>query len=749
VREAAGGRLATGIALAYPLGDIVTLTILLFAVMRAPRRDVRQVPLRLLGFGLAGLAVSDTGFVYLTSQAQYSSGSLIDLGWFAGFALIYAAARCAAHVESSGHDDRVPPLSSVAVPYIPVVGAAVTVVGLRLSGRALDSVTVITAMAALVLCAVRHLLTQMENVSLLRTLAERVERRTAELQRGEERFRSLVQNSSDVVTIVGSDSSISYQSPSIRGVFGHDPDALLGTYAVDLIASGDRARFMELLRATVAGPACGTGVLELGIVDSSGAVRATEITVTNLLHDPSVEGLVLNGRDITDQKRLEVELMHQAFHDSLTGLANRALFKERVGSALLRRERQRRGLAVLFLDLDRFKGVNDSFGHASGDVLLQAVSRRLLNCVRISDTVARLGGDEFGILVENVMAEAEIQVVADRVREAFRDPVVVEGREVVIPASIGIAFSESLTDTADDLLRNADLAMYRAKGAGGATCRRYVPDMHAGLVDRLELEADLRHAIDRGELHLEYQPIVDIAGGAVRGAEALLRWRHPKRGNVPPNTFIPVAEASGLIVPIGEWVLQEACREARRWDQFLPGGDTLSVSVNVSGRQLQGTDFAAIVPHALIHAGLPASRLVLEITESTLVDRNDDVMAVLHELRDMGVRIAIDDFGTGFSSLSRLHSFPVDVLKIDRSFIDRLSGDRSGASLAASIVRLGQGLNMATVAEGIEDEVQLAALQELGCDLGQGYLFARPLSSPDFQALIICAQSAADQAGPP
>ncbi|HLJ07124.1 MAG TPA: EAL domain-containing protein, partial [Acidimicrobiia bacterium] len=589
------------------------------------------------------------------------------------------------------------------------------------------------AMAVLLLIVLRQVLTLRENFALVRNLEERVESRTSELRRGEERFRSLVQNSSDVVTIADADGTIRYLSPSVRRVFGYEYRDLLGTSLAALIAPKQRGDFREALWQSAVEPG-GPTVGEFLVVDSGGRVRPAEITITNLIDDPNVGGLVLNTRDIGDQKRLQDELSHQAFHDSLTGLANRALFKDRVEHALLRTRRRRRPLAVLFLDLDRFKAINDSFGHASGDALLTAVSQRLSGCVRAEDTVARLGGDEFAVLVENLAGDAELELVAERIRDTFREPIVIDGRELVVAASVGIALSHTGDETADDLLRNADLAMYRAKSGGGGA-RLYHPEMHAGIIERLELESDLRHALAREELYLVYQPIVDLATGRVSGAEALLRWQHPVRGVVSPAEFIPVAESTGLIVPIGEWVLRQACRDARRWSD-LPGGEQLSVSVNLSGRQLQTSELASVVPQALLEAGLAPERLMLEMTESVMIDGDDETLAVLHELRRLGLRLGLDDFGTGYSSLSYLHRFPIDVIKIDRSFVERLTGEGDEASLADSIVRIAHGLRVTTVAEGIEDRAQLRALQTMGCDHGQGYHFARPMSGADFERYI-------------
>jgi diguanylate cyclase (GGDEF)-like protein/PAS domain S-box-containing protein len=730
------GLLRTAIGLAYPIGDVVTITILLFAMMRARLGgEANRHHLHLIGLGLVAIAVADSGFVYLTGQASYASGSIIDIGWFAGFAVIFAAARHPERPSLSAEGREVPTFSSVGLPYVPVVVAAGTVLFEQLRGQPLGVVPILTLMTVFLLVVLRQILTLVENLTLLHTLEERVESRTAELRRGEERFRSLVQNSSDVVTIAEVDSTIRYQSPSAGKVFGHDHEALIGTPLASLVASSEQVRFLSALREAAARPQS-TVIAEFRIRDSSGDLRPAEITITNLLDDPNVAGLVLNTRDVGDQKRLEKELTYQAFHDSLTGLANRALFKDRIGHALARQRRRPHPLAVLFLDLDRFKAINDSFGHASGDALLVAVGDRLRVCVRADDTVARVGGDEFAVLVENMTGDAEVKFVADRIHEAFRDPFLVEGREVVVAASVGIAISQLAEETADDLLRNADLAMYRAKSDGGGASRRYAPEMHAGLLERLNLESDLRHALSRDELYLEYQPIIDLRTGRVSGAEALVRWRHPVRGIVSPLTFIPVAEASGLIAPIGEWVLHKACQEARRWQDLVPGGKPISISVNLSARQLQSQDLSSLVHHALIEAGLHPSQLILEMTETILIEQTDEILAVLHEVRQLGVRVAIDDFGTGYSSLSYLHRFPVDILKIDRAFVERLTSELAEASLAGSIVRIGQGLGLTTVAEGVEDYAQLQALRHMGCDLAQGFHFSRPLSAERIEEFI-------------
>ncbi|MDQ3983277.1 MAG: EAL domain-containing protein [Actinomycetota bacterium] len=454
-------------------------------------------------------------------------------------------------------------------------------------------------------------------------------------------------------------------------------------------------------------------------------------------------------QDVTDRKSLEEKIQHQAFHDSLTGLANRELFIDRVGHALARQSRVRVPLAVLFLDLDDFKTVNDSLGHRAGDDLLIEVARRMASTTRPGDTVARLGGDELAILLEDLDAVDGAVFVADRVSKLFDRPFVVDDSEFFIHASIGIAFSEPGDERApEDLLRDADIAMYEAKRSGKGTFELFEVGMRVAASERLRLKADLQGAVDNGELILHYQPIVDLTSGAVRGVEALVRWQHPERGLVPPLDFIPFAEDSGLIVPIGRWVLFEACRTAASWgpdeDGFRP-----SISVNVSPLGFRHPGFVEELKEALATTGLPAERLVLEITESALVEDVAKVVERLEELKALGVQLAIDDFGTGYSSLSYLKDFPVDVLKIDKTFIDSIALGAEDSALARAVLRLGQSLGLTIVAEGVEEAVQAEVLRGLGCPLGQGYRFSRPIPAAEIAQLIesrIPAAIAADPA---
>jgi diguanylate cyclase (GGDEF)-like protein/PAS domain S-box-containing protein len=455
-------------------------------------------------------------------------------------------------------------------------------------------------------------------------------------------------------------------------------------------------------------------------------------------------GRVWSFRDVTEQKRLEHELAHQAFHDSLTNLANQALFRDRVAHALARVSRQGAPMAVLFLDLDNFKRVNDSLGHTAGDELLVSVAERLRACLRVSDTAARLGGDEFAILLEDVGFEAEAEAVATRIIESLQLPFGRGEREVFISASVGIAFPEPAT-TADQLLSEADLAMYTAKRRGKNRWETYRTDMHAAVADRLELEGDLRRGLGRDELVVHYQPIVSLTDGAgderIKGVEALVRWEHPTRGWMPPDTFIGLAEESGLVKELGRQVLVKACQQVRSWQLVHPAAAGMTVSVNVSPRQLQDDAVIDDVRQALAASGLPAASLVLEITETAMMQDTESTIEKLHALKALGVQLAIDDFGTGYSSLSYLQRFPVDLLKIDRAFVSTLaSSDQSEAgdhgSLASTIVSLAKTLRLRSVAEGVETEAQAAALAGLGCELAQGYYFARPADADTIGGML-------------
>ncbi len=550
----------------------------------------------------------------------------------------------------------------------------------------------------------------------------------------EARFRSLVANSSDLISVLDPSGVVLYQSPSIEQVLGYAPSVVEGTRFELLLRKTDRPRLRQLLDDD--GLHRGDRhTLECSLLDSSGEWHAFELQYANLLDDEHVGGIVLNGRDVSERRAFEEQLAHQAFHDPVTSLANRALFGDRVQLALSRALRDGPGVALMFLDLDDFKTVNDSLGHAAGDDMLREVGRRIQAHVRPNDTVARFGGDEFAILLEPVTGVQEAADAAERILTALQEPLDVGNKQTYPRASIGICLSDpgATAADADELLRNADVAMYMAKRDSKGGYRVFEPAMHAGVLERLEMRADLQRAIDEGHLEVHYQPVIRLNDEAVYGMEALLRWQHPERGSIPPLQFIPLAEETGMIVPIGRWVLNQACRQAAEFQARFSDGLALAISVNLSIRQLQADSIVDDVRDALTASGLDPASLVLEITESVMMADTDLAAERLHALKALGVRLAMDDFGTGYSSLSYLSRFPVDILKMDRSF---LTDQNSDAGLAAAIVGLGDALHLDVVAEGIELPSQITTLRGLGCELGQGFLFAKALPPDELAAFL-------------
>jgi diguanylate cyclase (GGDEF)-like protein/PAS domain S-box-containing protein len=562
----------------------------------------------------------------------------------------------------------------------------------------------------------------------------------AALQRSEARFRSLVQHASDLITVVDDAGIVRYDSPGVGRILGYDPETTLGTPHLPRVHPDDAVRAVQAFEELRAHPGEHRAV-ELRFRHRDGTFRHLELTVTNLLQNPDVGGIVVNGRDITERRAIEVQLAHQALHDPLTGLPNRALFRDRVDRALLGAARRGEGdgVLVLTLDLDLFKEVIESVGHAAGDRLLVAVAGRLAAAVPPSDTVARLGGDEFGILREGPAAPAEARRFGEEALAGLAEPFALDGRELIVTASAGVAFrpAGAAGDATEALLREADIAVFRAKAAGRATPVVYDAKLHPAAADRMDLERDLRRALARGELRLHYQPELDLASGAVVGVEALLRWAHPRRGLVAPAAFVPLAEEKGLIVPIGRWVLHEACRQASAWQAtFASGQRPFAVNVNLAARQLHQPDFVEGVAVVLQETGLPPQALVLEITERSLVEDIAVVTAALDGLRALGVRLALDDFGTGYSSFSYLPRLALDAMKIDRAFVGGADRDERGDSIVRALCAVAHALNMDVTAEGIETPEQLASVRAAGCDRGQGFLFARPMPPEDLAAFL-------------
>jgi diguanylate cyclase (GGDEF)-like protein/PAS domain S-box-containing protein len=544
-------------------------------------------------------------------------------------------------------------------------------------------------------------------------------------------FRSLVTSSTDLVLVFG-EGGCRYASESVAKMVGHPEDELLADGFGRFVHEDDRA---ALFAAHAHGE---THEIVFRVENEFGEWRHLEAHVTDLRADRQIRGIVLNARDVTDRLRLEEELTRQAFHDGLTALPNRALFRDRLDQALARSERSPDPLAVLLLDLDGFKQVNDSLGHDAGDQLLQEVAQRLSEVTRPADTLARFGGDEFAMLLEGT-SEAQAVAAANRLLRRLSESIPIAGHDLSLGASIGIAVHGAGSEGSEELIRRADLAMYAAKESGRGRHEVFRYDMARELGELLGLEHELRLGLQRSEFSLHYQPEIELDGAAMVGVEALLRWHSPTRGSVPPAEFIPVAEATGLIVPLGEFVLHEACAQTARWRRESELPDGFVTWVNLSAKQLSAGGVGALVCDALERAGLPASFLGLEVTETALIQdghAGERARAELQELHGLGVRIAVDDFGTGFSSLGQLRSFPVDMIKVDRSFVQGIEHDAKDAAITANLVSLAHALGLLAIAEGIESDGQLTSLRELGCDLAQGFLFARPAPPEQIDRLL-------------
>ncbi len=562
---------------------------------------------------------------------------------------------------------------------------------------------------------------------------EQKEEAESSMSLSEDRFRSLIHNSTDATIVVGDGGLCLFVSPAITELSGWEPNEMMGRTATDFVHPDDRDRLAARLGAQFE-KSPDTVLVQFRMVRKDGGWRDVEAVVTDQRDRPAVAGYVANVRDITERKEFEALLAHRALHDPLTGLANRQLILDRAEQMLVRARRSCDPVAVLFIDLDNFKDANDSLGHEAGDRLLQAVAHRFSAMLRASDTIGRLGGDEFVVLTEGASLAAGPSMVAERIREVLRKPFQVDGYEgltITVTASIGIATGDR--PSAQELLRDADIALYRAKAKGRDCYAVFEAAMQTDALDRLELKSDLDSALATDQFFLLYQPIFDLDSVKIRGVEALIRWRHPTRGVIPPDNFIPVLEDNGMIVEVGRWVLRQACAQAAEWHRL---GYRTTMSVNVSMRQLETDVLVDHVTLALDESGLEPGFLTVEVTESTLMRDATATVSRLRQLKDIGVMIAIDDFGTGYSSLAYLRQFPVDVLKIDRSFVAEMDGSSDSSALIHTLVELGRTLGLVTLAEGIEETSQLEILRNEQCDSGQGFIFSKPVEPAAIEALL-------------
>jgi diguanylate cyclase (GGDEF)-like protein/PAS domain S-box-containing protein len=695
-------------------GSVVILT------RARPQARARIAP---LAAGLAALALAAWGFALVALDAAKPGAVTLCIGGPLGWALVALAShRASGADEPDEQEPGLPTRASIFVPSVPFAAAVASAAAAGVKGE-FEGFLIACGGVVIVLIVMRQMLALWENISFWRRLEAKVAARTDDLRRSEARFRSLVQNSSDMITVLDARGRVEYQSPSAMTLLGYEPGDVEGVAPLELIHPHDRSQVRAAAREAAGRPG-GSVAAEFRVRHRNGRWRHLDAVATNLLDDPAVGSFVVNARDITERKELEQQLTFRAFHDPLTSLANRALFGDRLAHALTRR-RDRGSVAVLFCDLDQFKRVNDSLGHGSGDRLLGVVAKRLTGCLPSGNTVARLGGDEFAILLEDASEPMDAVRVAEAVLEALERPIEVDGRPVFIRASIGIAMAADAGPSAEDLLRAADVAMYSAKAAGGGGYEFFEARMHEAVTERLELEGDLRRAIAGDELELDYQPIVSLRDGSLAGVEALLRWRHPHRGRLGPGRFIEMAESTGQMVEIGGWVLRTACAQAREWRARFRDRAPLSVVVNLSGAQLQRAGLVEDVEQAIRAATFDPGALVVEVTEGIALD-SETGLERLNMLHELGVRISIDDFGTGYSSLGYLRQLPVDVLKIDPIFLSGLARESSDSAIVEAILAMSRTLGIVPVAEGVERREQAVELDRLGCELAQGFLFHRP-----------------------
>jgi diguanylate cyclase (GGDEF)-like protein/PAS domain S-box-containing protein len=709
----------------YPVFDVALFAIVAQAIISRRMRGVAGV---FVSCGVALWMVSDLG--QLIGDVQVIT-MWLDVGWMLG-AVALAASTWPQRATDVNERPKVTAVGvtngRIAITLTPLLVPGAIEMWAFSEGRDANPLPLLAASVALVSLAFAR------SSRLVR--AQR--RQAAALARSAEYYGALAENSSDAVIVVDVNRRILNEAPNLTAMLGRTGATTTGMDAVELLDPVNpepmRAAFD---RWWLTNSVVSEGELHATQVD--GSDRWFDVRAVNLSNVASVGGMVVNLRDITDLKRVEDSLNHSSFHDSLTGLANRALFHDRLERALVR---STPGVAVVYLDLDGFKVVNDSRGHEAGDQVLRDVATRLTKTVRSVDTVSRLGGDEFAILIEDSpRALDEAETVAQRVLQALTEPFIFDTQRIVLSASIGITVGD-ISCTASSMLRDADVAMYRAKTTGKAKWALYEPEMRAANLERLELDSDLRQALEKQQLRLVYMPIVELQSNRIAGFEALLRWDHPTRGVVQPGSFIPLAEANGTIVEIGHWVLDEACRTAALWHDAYPAL-ALSMSVNLSARQIATAGIVEQVAHALEQSGCAPTSLILEITESTLVQDAETASRRLQALRSLDVRLSIDDFGTGYSSLSYLRQFPIDILKIDKSFTDTITDRSQIPAIVRGLLDLAKTLRMKTVAEGIELDVQRDSLRDHHCDYGQGYLFARPLTFDEATVLLTDLQATA------
>ena len=688
----------------------------MLALRRVDRREPGHHAFQVMTLGFLVLGAAHAGTAWTAFDGTLDLGTPIAASLMVGPLLLGLAASLPSLrsvVAGNGEPFRVHWAQIFGLLFAALVplGALILMLAAGLSSTSSFIVVSLAAVSVIVLALAR----MWRLVDQVRLLTE---------QRGHARLAAMVEHSSDVVMLADDQGRVNYASPGLRATLGYDPESWSGRHLVDVVVEEEREDAHRQFERLVESGHGGTVEFETSLLHVDGQHRKANVVVANLVGGAAVDGIVATFRDVTEQRNLERQLSHRAFHDELTGLANRALFLDRMDHALRVTRPQSDPVVVLFVDLDDFKSVNDVLGHAVGDQLLKTVADRIRSAAGSGDTAARLGGDEFAILLEDRGGIDRAIDVAEKLLDALRDPVTIAGYDVAVLASVGVAVAAPGMSTTS-LLRDADVAMYEAKRAGKGQIRIFDPAMRLVATKHLEYRSELAAALQERQMRLVYMPFVDLRSGQVTGAEALVRWHHPEHGDVPASDFVPIAERSGLIVPMGYWILDEALAQAASW---RPG---LYLSVNVSGVQIRQPDFAERVIEAVDRYHVDPSSVVFEITETVLVDEGDRATETIRRLREEGFRFAVDDYGADYCSLSHLQRHPVDLLKIDRAAIEEFGNDPRGNTLARTILQMAESLELQTVAEGIENTNQLRELRRLGCDLGQGYLLSKPLEASE------------------
>jgi len=703
----------------HPAADVAALAGAVWLAFRARRSGLAPY------LALCAMTLGD----FLAVQARASGlhpGTWPQLAWLAAICLLGASAlagKAAARPLAAGSASAgLPPPTVVALAGVAV--AAVIAVASAIATWARTGPVPLIIGSVLVLALVARIIGLLRRAAVLSAQADEADRQ----------FHRLADRTSDVVLLCDPAGVVGYASQAVTH-YGYTPERLAGTRLPDLVHPDDLPNMAQAAAAVLTDGSAPAGSLASRVRAADGTWRHVQATISRYAEAGRPDLLLITARDVSDQVALRRQVTHLTFHDGLTGLPNRSYLEERAKDLLAgRRETAERPerTGAIFVDLDGFTAINDSVGHGAGDLVLAQAGRRLRGLVPAHDTVARWGGDEFAVLIESAASPQEIVDIAERLAGAIAaEPFQVAGRDMSITASIGVAFADP--DEAEHLLRNADLAMSRAKVAGGGRVEVFAAHMHADVIRRLELATDLRAAIDEGSLGIQYQPVVELSTSRVAGVEALVRWSRDGEP-IAPTEFLGVAEDAGLIVPLGDWVLRQACRQVAQWRR---SGWQVGLSVNFSRRQVSATSFAESVLTALDDCGLPRSALTVEVTERVLIEIDGPVMDGLARLRQLGVRLAIDDFGTGYASLAYLRQLPVDIIKIDPSFVAGLGTDGTLAMLTRTIVQVGHDLGIEIVAEGIERPEQLELLRAMGCGLGQGYLVARPMNAPGIESLVV------------